>query len=214
MRVFRDLMIGMLCLCLGIATVHVIKIFQNIEYDLNTVSAQVYYIGGSVHDLIGEIQKVVVTTNATLVEVRGASEDERIALQSQNKRILDVLDQTETALINLQSAVDDIDKNTGKVSEASVAAVTQLQPLLIESTNSIKAAGVLLSDPKLTQTAANLASSTEHISQMTAHLEHTTDQIDHKVEEMLKPASLIKRIAGEVLGWVAHIGDLRQAFGK
>jgi uncharacterized protein YoxC len=214
MKAFRDIMVGLMCLCFGCAAVRLVQTFQKVEYDLNVISSQTYAVSNDVHDLLEVVKKTVDTANQTLVEVKTASAEERVALGKQNQRVLDVIEQSETTLVNLQLAVDDIDKNTGKVSEASVEAVNHLQPLLIESTNSIRAAGVLLSDPKLTVIASNVASTTDNLNKTTAHLEHTTDQIDHKVEQMLKPASLVKRVAGEILSWVAHIGDLRQAFGR
>jgi hypothetical protein len=214
MKTFRDLMIGLMCLCFGIAAVHIIKIFEKIEYDLNVVSSQVYYISNSVHEVTEKLKTTVDTANATLQQVKAASAEERTALEAQNKRALDVLEQTETALINLQLAVDDIDKNTGKVSEASVQAVNKLEPLLVESTNAVKNAGILFADPKLKETFAHLSTTTDNLAATTGNIEHSTKQIDNKITEMLKPASFIKRILGEAMGWFGHIGDIRKALDK
>ena len=214
----RNMSIIFLCLCLSALTLEagkrIVALLDRANSVVNDIEPEAKKLIIINEEFVEKAKTTVDNVNQTLSQLRAIGEAEKNSLEKQNAKAQEVLEQTETALINLQIAVDDIDKNTGKVSEASVQAVNQLQPLLIEATTAVKNAGILMADPKLKETAANMAVATNNLSLTTGNINHSTKQIDDKITQMLKPVSLGKALLREAFSGFTKVGDIRRATGK
>lgn len=148
----------------------------------------------SLHQAIGSVNTTVLEAKSAVSDARSLIVKQGGYQDAQNKRILDVIDQSETALINFQVAVDDIDQNQGKLTTAAVDEINRLSPLIESATLTVTEAGKTIADPNLKKTLENLAGTMANVESGTLHLDHTLGLVDKKVDDAMKPKKPIVKI--------------------
>jgi hypothetical protein len=124
------------------------------------------------------------------------------------KKSLEVLDNVNVVLRRTDQVLTQVQDATEHIDSATVATLQDLQPVLSQSRNTLVDLDRLVSDPSLKKSLDNTAAITANAVTATNNVALTTARIDHKVEQMLKPVSLIKRIASTVLQEAASLKTL------
>lgn len=95
----------------------------------------------------------------------------------------------------------------------------QLVGVLEATHQTLDSTNALVQDKAIKQTLANLDASTSNAVQITQHLDSTANHIDgmslaleKRVDQMLKPASLVKRIFMTLLRVAADTGTVYRSF--
>lgn len=200
------------CIWVGSAVVHTLNGFHKF---MDGAASDIHTAVVSLDSTLSGVRETMQTTNQAVAETRELLAKQKGYSDAQNKRVLDVLEQTETALINAQRVMEDINDSQKQATAATVDAVQTLKPVLQNAAKAAEQASLTISDPAIHKSLDNVSKATENVANATATLNTTVGRIDKKVEQALKPAPLAERIiftvGGKLFGLVANI---RNAIGK
>lgn len=161
----------------------------------------------SISDL-AEKGKAVVTQAEGMVKTQASYQ------ASDHEKIDNVLDQSETALINLQRVAEDINDNQKKLSDAVVGQVTHLGPLVEAATNTVNTAGATLAGPDVQGTLHNIDTTMAHVSSTTDHLDHVAGILAQKVDDNMKPQPWWRKSLSFMYKAVMLASGVRDLTGK
>jgi hypothetical protein len=186
---------------------------------------------------VTDLNRVTLSVGGTAAELRGAAKDWRAASassQAMSQQALKVLANSADATHALNQMVqhtDDslnvvlipslartIDENNARVAQlardtdATVLAMAKTSAeataAMAEATETLATAGKVLGDPAIPKIMASTETTAANIADATRHVDETTGLIEAKVREMVKPASMAKRVGITLLNLASDLKTL------
>lgn len=161
-----------------------------------------------------DTRRLIVVAGVAASEAQKASAEERQFLTQANglvaKNLTDLdatVVQSKMTLGQAQLTLADLDTQSGEIKVSAVRAMdsiaataTAVQLPLEQTTKTLQDASMLLSSPEIQQTLLN-------IDGATANIEHTTVTLDAFATRITKPASVLKTVLFQIIGWTASAGS-------
>lgn len=153
--------------------------------------------------LVVETQKRLVSTdqniNALLLQLGLVADNVRRATDAQKSATT----QTLAILLHTDRLLTDAQKSVDQITTHSVRAMDDLKAPLADLDTTLRSLNTVVADQNIPKALANLEETSRQTSIAAAHVEQTTDDVSkiahHYEQEIIKPASLVKRLSGYVL---------------
>lgn len=211
--------------CILVLTVAICFILKRVDGFITTVQPKTITVLDDTHKAINTLNTDLQTLdtnlrtfNETLVKVKEtiASTKEMVDTQKQfqkeqNEKVLAVLEQSETALINFQRQMEEIKDSTVGAEKAAQAAIEKLTPVLEETVKTIQTAHGVIGDSNIKKAIEQMAITIEHTAGVMSNFEKTSAHIEKKVGDMTKPVTFWKTAIQTLLRIAANA---RQAIGR
>jgi hypothetical protein len=129
---------------------------------------------------------ILIQAGLAADQARLVSIEQRRQLSAISKRALVLLDHADNLLVTATGTVDKLGVDTD-------ASLKEIPQVMRDLDASIKTFNETAADPNIKKTLANVASTTQHTSETMAHVEKAADGVQKRVDQMLKPVSLLRR---------------------
>lgn len=141
----------------------------------------------SANDTVQSLNGTIQNINGTVGEARALIKTQGEYQKAQNDKINDVLEQTETALINAQRNFEDIDDTVTKLGDSVTTQVNHVGPLVEATTTAVNEAATTLAGPAVQGTLQHIDTTTANIASTTGHIDHVAGIFAKKVDDNMKP---------------------------